>query len=136
MLQPGAPDPSAYEKWLSGEHPDNSLPRNIPQNIGAVPAHTAAQVIVQRRGVCQGDLRRVLSEPLFLWRSPASTDTDHPQVPYRRRYRSALADAFEIYITILRSIEKLVSQELGRDTPDWRVQHACPPCTYEECICA
>jgi len=55
-------------------------------------------------------------------------------MPYRRRYRSALADAFEIYITILRSIEKLVNQELGRGTPDWRVKHACPPCTYEECI--
>lgn len=57
-------------------------------------------------------------------------------MPYRRRYRSTLADAFEIYVTILRSIEKLMSQELGRDTPDWRVQHTCPPCTYEECTSA
>ena len=55
-------------------------------------------------------------------------------MPYRRRYRSALADAFEIYVTILRSIEKLVSKELGRESPDWRVKNACPPCTYEECI--
>ena len=55
------------------------------------------------------------------------------QVPYRRRYRTALADAFEIYVTILGSVEKLVSQELGRNTTDWRVKHACPPCTYEEC---
>ena len=60
--------------------------------------------------------------------------TDHFQMPYRRHYRIALADTFKIYIMILRSIEKLVSQELGRDTADWRVKHACPPCTYEECI--
>ena len=45
-----------------------------------------------------------------------------------------LADAFEIYILILRTIEKVVDQELGRDTPDWQVKHACPPCSYEECI--
>jgi hypothetical protein len=63
----------------------------------------------------------------------AWADAVHIQVPYRRRYRTALADALEIYITIIRSIENLVSQELGRDTPDWRVKNACPPCTYEEC---
>ena len=32
-------------------------------------------------------------------------------MPYRRRYRSSFANAFEIYITILRSIEKLVGQD-------------------------
>ena len=64
---------------------------------------------------------------------PTLADMLHSQVPYRRRYRSALADAFEIYVVILRSIEEIVNQELGRDVPDWRVQHACPPCTYEEC---
>jgi hypothetical protein len=26
----------------------------------------------------------------------------------------------------------LVNAELQRDTPDWRVKNACPPCTYEE----
>ena len=57
----------------------------------------------------------------------------HAQVPYRWRYRTALADALEIYITIIRSIEKVVGQELGRDIPDRRVKNACPPCTYEEC---
>ena len=56
------------------------------------------------------------------------------QLPYRQHYRSAVADAFEIYIAILRSIEGLIDIELGRDTPDWRVKHACPPCSYEECI--
>lgn len=62
-----------------------------------------------------------------------SADTVHVQVPYRRWYRTALADALEIYITIIRSIEKLVGQELGRGAPDWRVKNAGPPCTYEEC---
>ena len=56
------------------------------------------------------------------------------QVPYRRRYRSSFADAFEIYVVLLRSIKKLVDQELGRDVLDWRVKNTCPPCTYEECF--
>jgi len=54
-------------------------------------------------------------------------------MPYRQRYRTALADALEIYITIIRSVERLVTLELGHDVPDWRVKNACPPCTYEEC---
>ena len=68
------------------------------------------------------------------WRSSVSIDTTSSQVPYRRRYRSSFADTFETYVIILRLVKGLVDQELGRDVPDWRVKHACPPCTYEECI--
>ena len=67
------------------------------------------------------------------WGPSTPADIAHFQVPYHRRYRSSLSDAFEIYVIILRSIERRVAQELGRDSPDWRVKHACPPCTYEEC---
>ncbi|KAI0349069.1 hypothetical protein OH77DRAFT_1507574 [Trametes cingulata] len=51
-------------------------------------------------------------------------------IPYRRFYRTAIADAFDIYISILREVERQVMQELGRDTPDWRALNACPPCAY------
>ncbi|KAI0367348.1 hypothetical protein BV20DRAFT_1037720 [Pilatotrama ljubarskyi] len=52
-------------------------------------------------------------------------------IPYRRFYRTAIADAFDIYISILQVVEHQVMQELGRNTPDWRALNACPPCTYQ-----
>ncbi|KAG0697180.1 hypothetical protein DFH29DRAFT_984382 [Suillus ampliporus] len=38
-------------------------------------------------------------------------------------YRTILSDAFDV--------EKRMLAALGRDTPNWRVLNACPPCTYE-----
>jgi hypothetical protein len=52
-------------------------------------------------------------------------------VPFHRRDRKALSDAFDIYLLILRNVENRVAQILKRDTPDWRVLHACPACTFE-----
>ncbi|RDB30732.1 hypothetical protein Hypma_005887 [Hypsizygus marmoreus] len=53
------------------------------------------------------------------------------QAPYRRRYRTALSDAFDIYLNLRRIVDRRVSQFLGRDTPNYRVLNACPPCCYE-----
>ncbi|RDX50672.1 hypothetical protein OH76DRAFT_1455223 [Lentinus brumalis] len=52
-------------------------------------------------------------------------------IPYRRYYRTLLADAFDIYLTILDLVEKRVMERLGRDVPDWRAQNSCPCCSYE-----
>lgn len=51
-------------------------------------------------------------------------------MPYHRRYRSLLGDAFDVYLAILRIVDKRVKHALKHDTPDWRVRNACPPCTY------
>ncbi|KAG1869941.1 hypothetical protein F4604DRAFT_1926724 [Suillus subluteus] len=51
--------------------------------------------------------------------------------PYHRRYRTALADAFDVYLAIHRNIDAQVLKTLGRDSENWRVLNACPPCTYE-----
>ncbi|KIY64702.1 hypothetical protein CYLTODRAFT_456946 [Cylindrobasidium torrendii FP15055 ss-10] len=53
------------------------------------------------------------------------------QTPYRVRYRNIISDTFDIYLAILRAVDKSVREELGHDSPDWRVQNACPPCSYE-----
>lgn len=53
------------------------------------------------------------------------------QIPYRRRYRIALSDAFEVYTSILHKIEEDVKDALGYNTPNWRILNACPPCGYE-----
>ncbi|KAG1723302.1 uncharacterized protein EDB91DRAFT_1240109 [Suillus paluster] len=51
--------------------------------------------------------------------------------PYHRRYCTALADAFDVYLTIHHNIDVQVLKTLGRDSESWRVLNACPPCTYE-----
>ncbi|KAG1790328.1 uncharacterized protein HD556DRAFT_1242477, partial [Suillus plorans] len=51
--------------------------------------------------------------------------------PYRRRYCTALASAFDVYLAIHRNIDAQVSKTLGCDSENWRVLNACPPCTYE-----
>jgi hypothetical protein len=53
------------------------------------------------------------------------------KVPFRRWYRAVLADAFDLYLSILRTIDTQVSEALGRNAPDWRALNSCPPCGYE-----
>ncbi|KAE9406005.1 hypothetical protein BT96DRAFT_751532, partial [Gymnopus androsaceus JB14] len=52
-------------------------------------------------------------------------------VPYRRTYRTALSDTFDIYLTIQRKVNRQVAQKLGQDSPNYRVLNSCPPCCYE-----
>ncbi|KAL6298653.1 hypothetical protein BKA93DRAFT_820263 [Sparassis latifolia] len=52
-------------------------------------------------------------------------------IPFRRRYRAALGDAFDIYLTILRMVRKKVLSALGCDMPNWRALNGCPACGYE-----
>ena len=53
------------------------------------------------------------------------------QIPYRAKYRRVFADAFDVYLEIVRAVEKRVKVALGQDGPDWRVLNACPACLYE-----
>ncbi|KAG1767502.1 hypothetical protein EDD22DRAFT_978132 [Suillus occidentalis] len=46
--------------------------------------------------------------------------------------RDQFAVAFDTYLTILREVKTLVDQALGRDTPHWRMLHACPACNYKQ----
>ncbi|KAG1745379.1 uncharacterized protein EDB91DRAFT_1236322 [Suillus paluster] len=52
-------------------------------------------------------------------------------IAYCRSYRTALADSFDVYLTILHEVGRRVDTALGRDTPNWRVLNACPPCSHE-----
>lgn len=53
------------------------------------------------------------------------------QIPYRRSWRTVLGDAFDVYLAILRVVDKQVKHALKHDTPNWRVLNACPPCAYQ-----
>ncbi|KAJ3751717.1 hypothetical protein EV360DRAFT_56461 [Lentinula raphanica] len=52
-------------------------------------------------------------------------------VPYRRSHRADLSNAFDIYLTIQRNLQKRVAEELGHTSPDYRVLNSCPACCYE-----
>ncbi|KAI9069496.1 hypothetical protein FKP32DRAFT_1608414 [Trametes sanguinea] len=72
-----------------------------------------------------------LRKPSFSIEAFAKVLCDSYALPYRRRYRTALSDCFDVYLTVLRVIDKRVSKALNRDTADWRVKNACPACCYE-----
>jgi hypothetical protein len=40
-------------------------------------------------------------------------------------------DAYNMYLWIRRAVDSRVKTALGRDTPDWRLKHACPACLYK-----
>ncbi|KAH9913734.1 uncharacterized protein B0H18DRAFT_1108583 [Fomitopsis serialis] len=53
------------------------------------------------------------------------------QVPFQRRIHIKIADVFEIYLTIMREVDKRVQAAVGRDSPNWCVLYGCPPCGYK-----
>lgn len=38
--------------------------------------------------------------------------------------------AFDLYLDVRRAVAAMVAESLQRDSPDWRLKHACPACTY------
>ncbi|KAI9061959.1 hypothetical protein FKP32DRAFT_1574922 [Trametes sanguinea] len=72
-----------------------------------------------------------LRKPSLSVEAFAKVICDYYAIPYRRRYRNALSDAFDVYLQILRAVDRQVKAVLKRDTPDWRVKNACPACCYE-----
>lgn len=50
---------------------------------------------------------------------------------YDRSLATPFAEVFDVYLAILRLVDQQVAQALHRNSPDWRIKHACPPCTYK-----
>ncbi|KAG2156989.1 hypothetical protein DEU56DRAFT_905664 [Suillus clintonianus] len=71
-----------------------------------------------------------LRKPSLSVEAFAKVICDTYAVPYRRSNRTTLSSTFNTYLTVLRVVEKRVNTALQHDTPNWRVQHACPPCSY------
>ncbi|KAI0686688.1 hypothetical protein BC835DRAFT_1417541 [Cytidiella melzeri] len=55
---------------------------------------------------------------------------DYYQIPYRRHLQEVLGDTFELYLCIIRHVDKSVHTTLGWDGPDWRPKNACRACCY------
>ncbi|KAH9885089.1 hypothetical protein C8Q73DRAFT_749296 [Cubamyces lactineus] len=52
-------------------------------------------------------------------------------IPYRPSYRTAISDAFAVYLRIQRLVQSQVLRTLARDTANWRARNACPACSYK-----
>ncbi|KAI0818788.1 hypothetical protein BC629DRAFT_1588119 [Irpex lacteus] len=55
---------------------------------------------------------------------------DVHEVNYLDSYREQVSIAFDAYLEILRRVQQEVDHALERDTPNWRIKHACPCCNY------
>ncbi|TFY56283.1 hypothetical protein EVJ58_g7737 [Rhodofomes roseus] len=53
------------------------------------------------------------------------------KIPFRRRFRLAVADAYDVYLGIIRAVRSRVRAALAEDGPNWRVLNACPACSFE-----
>ncbi|KAG2108835.1 hypothetical protein BD769DRAFT_1630507 [Suillus cothurnatus] len=51
---------------------------------------------------------------------------------YFQSLRDQFAIAFDVYLGILRSVKNLVDEALQRNSVNWRMLHACPPCNYKQ----
>ncbi|RDX41997.1 hypothetical protein OH76DRAFT_1458975 [Lentinus brumalis] len=61
----------------------------------------------------------------------AKTMCDLYGIPYRRRWRTAISNTYDVYLAILRVVDKRLMAYLGRDTANWRVKHACTACNFK-----
>jgi len=71
-----------------------------------------------------------LRQPSFSIQAFSKVLCDRYRLPYRRSYRDMLSRSFEIYIRLSNIIDAQVQKACGRDAPNWRAKHACPPCSY------
>ncbi|KAI0697792.1 hypothetical protein BC835DRAFT_1405591 [Cytidiella melzeri] len=50
--------------------------------------------------------------------------------PFNRSFVEQFSATFDVYLEILHRVESRVNVTLRRDTPEWRLRNACPPCMY------
>ena len=50
--------------------------------------------------------------------------------PFKSHLSRQFSIALDLYIAIRNAVAHDVQVALARDTPDWRVKHLCPPCSY------
>ncbi|KIO07397.1 hypothetical protein M404DRAFT_23899 [Pisolithus tinctorius Marx 270] len=59
------------------------------------------------------------------------TICDLQGVAFQRYLSRQFSIALDLYLNILNGVEALIMEALSRTSNDWRLQHACPACTYE-----
>lgn len=52
-------------------------------------------------------------------------------VPFRPNLSNQFSIAYDQYIALREAVEVKIQSALQRNTPNWRLKHACPACTYK-----
>jgi hypothetical protein len=55
---------------------------------------------------------------------------DMHAVPFKSYLSRQFSIAFDLYLSILNNVDRLVQVSLERDAADYRIKHLCPSCTY------
>ncbi|KAG1797356.1 uncharacterized protein HD556DRAFT_1267601 [Suillus plorans] len=78
------------------------------------------------------DLYRVahLRSPQLSIQAFVKTVCDLHGVAFHRHLSRQFSIAFDLYLQVRRSVAAMVAESLQRDSPDFRLKHACPACTY------
>ena len=71
-----------------------------------------------------------LRSPHISIHSFVKTLCDLHTLPFKSYLSRQFSIALDLYLSIWASTENAVQAALLRDTPDWRLRHLCPPCTY------
>ncbi|KAG1893159.1 uncharacterized protein F5891DRAFT_1131377 [Suillus fuscotomentosus] len=58
------------------------------------------------------------------------TMSDLHGIEFHRHLSRQFSIAFDLYLEIRRCVATMVAKALQRDSPDWRVKHTCPACSY------
>ena len=70
----------------------------------------------------------LLPQPVFFYIDIRLSPT---QVPFRQYLCEQFLAAYNVYLEILHHVDMCVNVALHRDTPNWRLLNACPPCFYQ-----
>ncbi|KAG1906182.1 uncharacterized protein F5891DRAFT_1125610 [Suillus fuscotomentosus] len=78
------------------------------------------------------DLYRVmhLRSPHLSIQAFVKSMSDLRGVGFHRYLSRQFSIAFDLYLDVRRAVAAMVAESLQRDSPDWRLKHACPACTY------
>jgi hypothetical protein len=52
-------------------------------------------------------------------------------VPFRPYLSQQFSISYDLYLSIREDVERRVRVALGRDSPNWRLRHTCPACSYK-----
>ncbi|KAG2362677.1 hypothetical protein BDR07DRAFT_1451032 [Suillus spraguei] len=97
--------------------------------------HTIASAMVRQvAGITSEalELYRVthLRSPHLSIQAFVKTMCDLHGIEFHRHLSCQFSIALDIYLQIQRVVASLITESLRRDSPDWRLKHACPACTY------
>ncbi|KAH7905207.1 hypothetical protein BJ138DRAFT_1018025 [Hygrophoropsis aurantiaca] len=68
--------------------------------------------------------------PHFSIQAFVKTLCDLQGVQFQRYLSRQFSIALDLYLQIRATVDSLVQEAIHRDSPDWRLKHACPACTY------